>query len=171
MIRRFSSRSFTGIRLWEVAVGTERLACIFSTILSAEPLIGVASIFDSLSLTLGLGFVSGAGIGFVAARAGALAALLPSEPGLGAAPLSSLCGGVVIARPGAVSEVRWSLSNSEKYARHDSSTSEGSLRNRANKPSTYVAFAPKFSAMISEKSIMLSCWGPRNPASISLNCI
>src|SRR6266536_4138394 len=125
MIRRFSSRSFTGIRLWEVAVGTERLACIFSTILSAEPLIGMASIFDSLSLTLGLGFVSGARIGFVTARAGALAALLPSEPGLSATPLPSPFGGVAIARPGAVSEVCWPPNNSAKYARHDSSTSEG----------------------------------------------
>ena len=40
---RFSSRSFTGIRLSEVAVGTERLVSMFSTIFSAGPLIGLTS--------------------------------------------------------------------------------------------------------------------------------
>src|SRR5437667_10713664 len=43
MRRRFSSRSLTGIRLCEVAVGTARLASMFSTILSAAPRIGTVS--------------------------------------------------------------------------------------------------------------------------------
>src|SRR5256885_16704284 len=43
MRRRFSSSSLTGILRCEVAVGTARLASMFSTILSAGPRIGIDS--------------------------------------------------------------------------------------------------------------------------------
>src|SRR2546428_3633211 len=42
-MRRFSSSSFTGMRRCEVAVGTERLASMFSTIFKAAPRIGILS--------------------------------------------------------------------------------------------------------------------------------
>ena len=60
MIRRFSSSSFTGILRSEVAVGTERLLSMFSTILSAGPRIGIASASGGGA---GAGFGSGAGAG------------------------------------------------------------------------------------------------------------
>ncbi len=72
MMRRFSSSSFTGILRSEVAVGTERLRSMFSTIFSAGPRIGSAS--APVSAT-GAGVGAGAGAG-AGACAGAGAAVV-----------------------------------------------------------------------------------------------
>ena len=75
------------MRRCEVAVGTARLASMFSTILSAAPRIGSA-------LTVAAeAFVSRAGAGFAAALA-AVAVLRPSPMGAVTAPLPSAGGSV-----------------------------------------------------------------------------
>ena len=115
MMLRFSSSSFTGIRRSEVAVGTERLLCMFSTIFSAGPRIGITS-------PSGCGFVSGAGAGAVAeaGTAGAFFVAAAVSPSVAVATTT----------------VAPLLVSSSKYARHESSTSSGLLRNRSSKPWT-----------------------------------
>src|ERR1044071_5376105 len=89
MVRRFSSRTLTGIRRFEVAVGTVRLASMFSTILSAPPRIGTA--FSALSVGAGFASAEG-GDGATASGAGA-APLAVAVVALGgaAAPLPPPC--------------------------------------------------------------------------------
>jgi hypothetical protein len=90
---------------------------MFSTILSAAPRIGMISF---------PGDVAAAGSDFFA---GAVAAVLPS-------PLCLVCS-TVFAGAWVADAAGWPFpSSSSKYARHDSSTSEGSLRKRASSDST-----------------------------------
>src|ERR1043166_10110025 len=73
MRRRFSSSSLTGILRCEVAVGTARLASMFSTILSAGPRIGIDSegVLGPPATAGGSDFGVFAGLVAVAALAGA----------------------------------------------------------------------------------------------------
>src|SRR6185503_396149 len=130
MIRRFSSNSFTGILRSEVAVGTERLRSMFSTILRAGPRSGVAS---TSVAGAGTGAAAGAGAG---AGAGAEAAF-----GCGA-------GAAFAPLPSPMSSV--------KYDRQESSTKSGLLRKRSSSPSTYVALAPNSSAITWDKSALFN---------------
>ena len=82
MMRRFSSSSFTGIRLWEVAVGTDKLASIFSTILAEAPRIGINSPAGFGATSVGAGFAAAA----VAASEGLLGAAIVAPAGAVAGP-------------------------------------------------------------------------------------
>src|SRR5215216_4383196 len=101
MMRRFSSSSLTGMRRSDVAVGTERLLSMFSTILSAGPRIGITS-------PSGCGLVSGARAG-LGAGAGAGAALVFIVAAAAASPSVDV---TTVVAPLLVSSL--------KYVRHES---------------------------------------------------
>ncbi len=160
MMRRFSSSSFTGMRRCEVAVGTERLVSMFSTIFRAAPRIGIIS--TSVSLR-------GTGVAGLRSGAAAVAVFPCSAFAERRTSASGATTAAVLPFPDGCGELVPSPSNSLKYDCHESSTRSGLLRKRFRRLSTYVAFGPNSSAIISERSACFCSLTPTTSVNIGGN--